>query len=598
MLTSVNVGTTMDELLRETLAEPTIARAFLRSATGNRERVALRQFGADAMLTYGDWLERSRRVAGGLQALGVQRGDRIAVLLSSRLEFQVIDIGACLLGVASFSLYNTAPVEQLLDNVDNAEPTVLVSEAQYADRARELVRLRPSLRLVMVDGAAEGELSLAELEASCPDDIDIEAAVDAVEPGDLLTLVYTSGTTGPPKGVQYVQGGLMYAVSAYWDRLRPTPHGRCISYLPMAHIAERQIHYYAALAYGLEITVLPDSRRLHEALLEVRPTWFFGVPRIYEKLEVTMLADIDAATQRPLEAAVERVRAEQRGEAAPPASPEDEALLRALAEATGLEEAEWLGVSGAPCDRALMERFHAVGLRVGELWGLSESVIGTGSAPDRIRLGTAGWPYEGTEIRLAEDGEILIRSPSVTPGYLKEPQRTRDAFTEDGWLKTGDLGRFDSDGYLSIVGRKKDLIINSAGKNMSPANIEAAIRGTESLIQNVVCFGDGRPYNVGLIVLDPQGSAEFAAARGLPPAPVAELARHPVVLEHLNEVVAAGNARLSRVEQLKRFAVVEGEWLPGGDELTLTNKVKRAAVNEKYADQVDALYAAGRTRRS
>jgi long-chain acyl-CoA synthetase len=590
MLTSVNVET-MDELLRETLAEPTIARAFLRSATGNRERVALRQFGADATLTYGDWLERSRRVAGGLQALGVQRGDRVAVLLSSRLEFHVIDIGACLLGVASFSLYNTAPVEQLLDNVDNAEPTVLVSEVQHADRARELVRLRPSLRLVMVDGAADGDLSLAELEASCPDDFDLQAAVEAVEPGDLLTLVYTSGTTGAPKGVQYVQGGLMYAVSAYWDRLRPTPHGRCISYLPMAHIAERQIHYYAGLAYGLEITVLPDPRRLHEALLEVRPTWFFGVPRIYEKLEATMLAGIDAATQRALDAAVERVRA---GE-----SPRDDAaLLAPLAEATGLEQAEWIGVSGAPCDRALMERFHAVGLPIGELWGLSESVIGTGSAPDRIRIGTAGWPYEGTEIRLAEDGEILIRSPSVTPGYLKEPQRTRDAFTEDGWLKTGDLGRFDADGYLSIVGRKKDIIINSAGKNMSPASIEAAIRGTESLIQNVVCFGDGRPYNVGLIVLDPQGSAEFAAVRGLPPAPVAELARHPVVIEHLDEVVAAGNARLSRVEQLKRFAVVEGEWLLGGDELTLTNKVKRAAVNEKYADQVDALYAAGRTRRS
>ena len=604
MLTSVNAEA-VDELLRETLAEPTIARAFLRAATGNRDRVALRQFGAEETLTYGDWLERSRRVAGGLQALGVRRGDRIAPLLSRRWEFHVVDIGACLLGVASFSLYNTAPVEQLLDNLDNAEPTVLVSEAQYADRARELVRQRPALRLVLVEGAEAGELSLHELEASCPDDFDVEAAVTAVEPGDLLTLVYTSGTTGAPKGVQYVQGGLMYAVSAYWDRLRPTPHGRAISYLPMAHIAERQIHYYAGLAYGLEITVLGDPRRLQDALLDVRPTWFFGVPRIYEKLEATMLAVIDAAEpdraaaiERALAAAVERVRVEQAGETPPPAPPETEALLRPLAEATGLEQAEWLGVSGAPCDRALMERFHAVGLRVGELWGLSESVIGTGSAPDRIRLGTAGRPYEGTEIRLAGDGEILIRSPSVTPGYLKEPQRTRDAFTEDGWLKTGDLGRFDADGYLSIVGRKKDIIINSAGKNMSPANIEAAIRGTESLIQNVVCFGDGRPYNVGLIVLDPQGSAEFAAAHGLAPAPVADLARHPVVLEHLNTVVAAGNARLSRVEQLKRFAVVEGEWLPGGDELTLTNKVKRASVNEKYADVVDALYAAGRTRRS
>jgi long-subunit acyl-CoA synthetase (AMP-forming) len=245
----------------------------------------------------------------------------------------------------------------------------------------------------------------------------------------------------------------------------------------------------------------------------------------------------------------------------------------------------------------LKERFHAVGLPIGELWGLSESVIGTGSRSDQIRLGTAGQAYDGTEIRLGGDGEIFIRSPSVTPGYLKDPERTRDAFTEDGWLRTGDLGRFDDDGYLTIVGRKKDIIINSAGKNMSPTNIEAAIRGTEPLIQNVVCFGDGRPYNVGLIVLDPQAGAAFAAGRGFPGASIPELARHPVVLEHMTAVVEAGNARLSRVEQLKRFAIVEGEWLPGGDELTLTNKVKRASVNEKYADQVDALYAAGRTRR-
>ena len=584
-------------LLRETLAEPTIARAFLRSAGGNRDRVALRQFGTEQTLTYGEWLERARRAAGGLQQLGVRRGDRIALLLDHRCEFHVVDAGAFLLGAAAFSLYNTAPLEQMLTNVDNAEPTVLVSEAAYAERARELVRRRPGLRLVMVDGATEDELSLTGLEASCPEDFDLEAAVAAVQPDDLLTLVYTSGTTGDPKGVQYVQGGLMYAVSAYWDRLRPSPHGRSVSYLPMAHIAERQIGYYAAFAYGLEITVLGDPRRLQEAVLEVRPTWFFGVPRIYEKLEATMLAGIDAATQRALDAAVQRVRAEQAGQSPPPGSPEDAALLRPLAEATGLDQAEWLGVSGAPCDRALMERFHAVGLRVGELWGLSESVIGTGSAPDRIRIGTAGWPYEGTEIRLGDDGEILIRSPSVTPGYLKDPERTRDAFTADGWLKTGDLGRFDADGYLSIVGRKKDIIINSAGKNMSPSNIEATIRGTEPLIQNVVCFGDGRPYNVGLIVLDPQAAGDFAASHGLEPAPVAELARHPVVREHVSAVVAAGNARLSRVEQLKRFAIVEGEWLPGGDELTLTSKIKRAAVNEKYAEEVDALYAAGRGTR-
>src|SRR4051812_8917978 len=223
---------------------------------------------------------------------------------------------------------------------------------------------------------------------------------------------------------------------------------------------------------------------------------------------------------------------------------------------------------------------------------MSETVIGTGSTPDRIRIGAAGWPYSGTELELAEDGEILVRSPSVTPGYLKDAERTREAFTADGFIKTGDLGRLDDDGYLWVVGRKKDIIINSAGKNMSPVNIEQTIRGTDAVIAQVVVFGDGRPYNVGLIVLDPVAAAALAREPGGTPA---ELARHPAVREHIDRVVAEGNARLSRVEQLKRFAIYEGEWLAGGDELTLTGKLKRADVNAKYAGLVDELYLTAAT---
>jgi long-subunit acyl-CoA synthetase (AMP-forming) len=352
----------------------------------------------------------------------------------------------------------------------------------------------------------------------------------------------------------------------------------------------------------MEITALIDPRQLQDALLAVRPTWFFGVPRIYEKVEVVMLnaiarmaPDRAEAARAALERGVERIREEQAGGSPGPASPEDEELLRELREATGLDQAGWLGVSGAPVSRDMAERFHAVGLRISEAWGMSETVIGTAASADRIRLGAAGWPYDGTELRLAEDGEILLRSPSVTPGYMKDPERTRQAITEDGFMRTGDLGRVDEDGYLWVVGRKKDIIINSAGKNMSPSNIEQAIRGTEPIISQVVCFGDGRPYNVGLIVLEPQAAAEFAERHGIPPATTAELARHPILREHLERVVAEGNARLSRVEQLKRFAVYAGEWLPGGDELTLTNKVKRNEVNRKYAALVDDLYAPQRT---
>jgi long-subunit acyl-CoA synthetase (AMP-forming) len=558
--------------MKEILEQPTIARAFLRSVALNHEREAVREFGTGRSLTYGQWRERSRAVAGGLAGMGVKRGDRVALMLTNRLEFHIVDMGAVLLGAAPFSLYNTAPVEQLLVNADNAEPAVVIAEEQFADTARELVRLRPQIKLVVIEDDLEA------LEASGAG-FDVVASAEAVEPGDLLTLVYTSGTTGPPKGVQYLHSGLMYAVWAYVERLQPVIPGRNVSYLPMAHIAERQIGYYTAFCCGMTITTLIDARRLQEAVLEVRPTWFFGVPRIYEKLEVTMLEYVrDDATRSALDVAVARVRAGEPWV--------DDPLLRPLREATGLEHAGWAGISGAPCARDMAERFHAVGIPLNEAWGMSETVIGTAASPDRIRIGAAGWPYSGTEIRLADDGEILLRSPSVTPGYLKEPKRTREAFTADGFIKTGDLARFDDDGYLWVVGRKKDIIINSAGKNMSPVNIEQAIRGTDAVVSQVVCFGDGRPYNVGLIVLDPTAAAVVAEEN----APPEQLARHPAVVAHVARVVAEGNQRLSRVEQLKRYTIFEGTWPPGGDELTLTGKLKRADVNAKYAELVDDLY--------
>lgn len=588
-------------LIERTLAEPTIAAAFLRMAQERGDAVALHEYGSQASLTYGQWRERARSVAGGLASIGVRRGDRVALLLNNGLRFHVVDLGALLLGAVSFSLYNTAPLDQLLFYVDNAEPTVLVAEEEFAERARELVACRPHIQLVVLAEAREGERTLAELEALCPSDFDLEAVASQVQPEDLATLVYTSGTTGPPKGVQYVHSGIMFALRSFEARLPVHPPGRNISYLPMAHIAERLLGHYAAFVFGYEINALADMSKLQEALLSVRPTRFFGVPRIYEKVETTMQRLLEdpqrgPQMQRALDAGVERVRAWQAAGPgarleAPPAS--DAEMLRELREATGLDCGEWLGVSGAPCSRELAERFHAVGLPLNELWGMSESIIGSTSDPDDIRLGTAGYPFDGYDIRLGEDGEILVRSASVTPGYFRDPERTREVI-EDGWLHTGDLGSFSDDGYLSVIGRKKDIIINSAGKNMSPANIEQAIRGTDSMIAYVVCVGDARPYNVALIALDPLELRSFAAEHGIEQAPFAMLSQHPRVLEHVREVVQAGNARLSRVEQIKRYEVLDEAWSAGGAELTLTSKMKRASVVEKYADRIDALYAAPR----
>jgi long-chain acyl-CoA synthetase len=608
-MTSPDTDLSPQERIAEALAQPSLALAFISMARSTPDRTALRAYRGDEQLTYGGWLERASAVAGGLTTLGVGKGDRVALLLDNGITFHVVDVAVLLLGAAAFSLYNTAPVEQLLTYIDNAEPTVLIAEPAYLERAREVVRLRPSIRLVVAGtGAGAGtqpaaqeaasELSLAALEASSPSDFDLDACAGAISPDDLLTLVYTSGTTGPPKGVQYIHGGVMFALQTVCARLPVSPEGRILSYLPMAHIAERLLGHYAGFVYGYEITPLPDPAQLPAALKAVRPTRFFGVPRMYEKAEAGMhdliaRSDPDHAAElrRAWEAGLARVRAAQPGGRLPAPAPEEAALLAELRDATGLGEAEWLGAAGAPVAQDLAERFHAVGLPINELWGMSESIIGCTCHPDDIRIGTAGLPFDGFEFKLGADGELLVRSPTVTPGYFRDPERTREAIDGDGWLHTGDIATIDGEGFVRIVGRKKELIINSAGKNMSPVLIEQAIVGGDPLVSFCVVFGDARPYNICLFVLDRQATRAFAAAEGLGEQTHAELLAHPRVREHLAGLVRAGNERLSRVEQVKRWTVLDVDWKPGSEELTLTSKLRRKQVYEKYAAQADALYA-------
>jgi long-chain acyl-CoA synthetase len=584
------------------LEEPTLCSAFLRAASANPDHVSLRDFASGASLSFGEWSARARLVAGGLQQLGVGHGDRVALLLSTRLEFHVVDIGAMLLGAAAFSLYVTSPVEQLAPCVDNALPKVLIAEEELAQKARGLAVACPSIEhVVIIDGTDEGELSLEQLEGMCPDGFDVEEAASKVRPNDLCSLLYTSGTSGPPKGVQYVHRALMTTMGSIHERVPVSPGGRTIAYLPMAHIAERLFGHYAAFVFGYAVTPLTDPRRLGEALREVRPTRFFGVPRIWEKLLAGIHRAIDGfesdraeAVRAALDNSIARIRAEQAGTEVPAdlaASREaDEALLAPLADMIGLDCTEWACVAGAPAGRDTIEAFHAIGVRVNELYGMSETIMTSMSPPDRIRIGTSGLPLPRVELRLADDGEILIGGPTVMPGYFRDPERTREALDENGFMRSGDIGRIDEDGYLTIVDRKKALIINSSGKNMSPAAIEQAIKGGQPLIAQVVAFGDRRPYNVALIVLDPEGVAAFRAAEGIPEAPFAELARDERVLAAVADAVRRGNERLSRVEQIKRYEVLDHEWLPASDELTATAKLKRTKIEDRYAGVVQALY--------
>jgi long-subunit acyl-CoA synthetase (AMP-forming) len=446
-------------------------------------------------------------------------------------------------------------------------------------------------------------LALGDVEGSNPD-FDVEASVAEIEPDDILTLIYTSGTTGPPKGVQLAHKNLTALLPVLDDVLGIPVGGRVVSWLPSAHIAERAAHHYLPILYALEITTCPSARDILQYLPQVRPSWFFAVPRIWEKLKAGLesaiagMPDEDRqAAQTGLEAAIERLRCEQRGEQVPDdvaarAAQADERFFAAWRRMLGLDEVVAIHVGAAPTPLEVLEFFHAIGLKVAELWGMSETCgVATINPPGRIKIGTVGPPLSMVELKLGEDGEVLVRSEANMVGYRNQPEKTAETFTADGFLMTGDIGELDEDNYLRIVDRKKELIINAAGKNMSPANIEATLKSSSPIIGQVCCIGDRRPYNVALIVLDSDFAPTWAAQQGIAATSLEALADDDKVRALVQEGVDEANAKLARVEQIKKFHIVKGDWLPGGDELTPTMKLKRKPIDQKYGAEIEALYA-------
>ncbi|MCU1658538.1 MAG: AMP-dependent synthetase [Pseudonocardiales bacterium] len=596
-------ATTEPSTIDLALSQRSLPSAFLARAAASPTSVALRAFGSERYLTLGDWSSEAQAVAGGLSALGVRRGDRVALLLGTVMEFHIADMGALLLGAIPFSFYVTSPVSQLLEIAENAQPRVLITEAALVDKARALVAEYPSIEHLVViedDAATGGEHSLAALKALCPADFDATACADAADPDDICTLVYTSGTTGPPKGVQFRHRAMLACLDSIRQRFATSERDRALCYLPMAHVAERIFGHYAAFVYGYEVSSVPDLAQLGAALNAVRPTRFFGVPRIYEKLLAAVHRAIEESPQRDelrraLLSRIDHVRAEQAGEPLADAATDerDREILRPFAALIGLDRAHFVAVAGAPSSLDVLVEATALGIPINEFYGSSEVIIVTCSPPDQIKLGTAGTPLAGVRLRLGDDSEVLIAGPTVTPGYFRDPNRTAELLEPDGWFHTGDIGRIDDDGYVRIVDRKKALIINSFGKNMSPANIEQAVKGSQPLISQVLAFGDRRPYNVALIVLDRDGLAALIHHLGQQPRSFAEMSQRPEVVQAVADAVELGNQRLSRVEQIKRFRVLDHDWAPGSNELTPTSKLRRRDIETKYAAELDALYAEG-----
>jgi long-subunit acyl-CoA synthetase (AMP-forming) len=582
----------------------TIAAALRATAKEHGDALAVRTADDSVRLTWSDLVKEVDRAAGGFNRLGVQRGETVALLMGNRPEFHIADLGVVTAGGAPFSIYQTYTPEQISYVVGDAGSKIAVVSAEYLDVMSAAKELTPCLEtIILIDGPAPDTISWEDMLAS-GDGFDGDTAAAAVLEDDLLTLIYTSGTTGPPKGVELTNVNIRTLVGPVASKVGLEQGERVISWLPAAHIAERGAHHYIPVVYGASITCCPDPRQITQFLPQVHPHWFFAVPRIWEKLKAgleAMLAAQPAEQAKPLVDAladsVAAVKLRQAGETVQAELQErvdqaDREIFSGLRAMLGLDEVRAVSVGAAPTPREVLEFFHAIGIEVAEVFGLSETAgVATMNPPGAVRIGTVGPPVEGAEIVLADDGEVLIRGPLIMKGYRNKPEATAEAINAEGWFHTGDIGQFDEAGYLKIVDRKKELIINAAGKNMSPANIEAAVKSSSPLIGQACAIGDARPFNTALIVLDPDVAPTWAAQHGLEGADIASLSENAELIAEVEAAIERANSHLARVEQIKKFTILPVDWLPGGDELTPTMKLKRKPIAEKYSAQIEALYS-------
>ncbi|GAB7106944.1 AMP-dependent synthetase/ligase [Streptomyces phaeofaciens JCM 4814] len=551
--------------------------------------------------------EHTRSLAAGYRALGVGRGDHVLVMMSNRPEHWLSDLALVRLGAIPVSVYGTAAPEQITHIARNCRARLAVVEgaAQVAVWKPLLADAdTPLERLVVAEaGAGDGHVPYSALfREPVPEQFAKE--LDTARPEDPLTVVYTSGTTGEPKGVVLTHREVMSNALALDAVVELPPHVAHICYLPFAHIAERMLGIYLPCHRASHVHLCADPTRVGEVMRKVRPAQFFGVPRIWEKLSAAVRAVLSLmpAEQRVVidqafEVAREHVGYRERGETVPVGLEEryvrarEDVLLPLLA-AGGLDRVTWSASASAPMPVDVVRFWAGFGIVIMDAWGLTETTgVATGNSPKTgFRLGSVGRPVESVEIRIAEDGEILVRGSSVFTGYLQPDGSVRSALDADGWLATGDIGRIDQDGYLWLTDRKKEMIITSTGKNVSPALVENALK-EHPLIGQAMVHGDNRSYLVALLVLDAEAAPAWAAANGLAAAGgLPGLVAHPAVRAEVERAVAAANSRLNRTEQVKRYELLAREWGPATGELTPSLKMRRRVIRDKYAVELSELY--------
>ncbi|MEV7283181.1 AMP-binding protein [Streptomyces sp. NPDC093252] len=587
-------------------APRTFCEAFQRTAERRAGQVALRTVGGRTTLLWSAYAERVRALAEGLTSLGVRHGDTVALMLRNRPEFHVADTAVLHLGAIPFSVYNTSSPQQVAHLLTDSGARLVITEECF------LPALGPAARavdatVVTVDGAFPGTLSLDDVSARGVEGYDFEAVWRSVRPDDILTLIYTSGTTGQPKGVEITHRAELAQCRAANERLGIGAGDRMISFLPSAHIADRWSSHYTQMTAGTELTTVDRPRDIAAALADVHPQIFGAVPQIWQRLH----DGLRAALRQAADSAPDEVRRKALTEApglglryaeaveqgrltvelADRWAALDSEVLAPLRERFGLDRLRVAASGAAPIAPSLLLGLRGLGIPVSSGLGMSElSGMATYSPPGEAPVASVGHPMAGVEFSIAADGELLVRGENVMRGYWGAPGKTAAAFTAEGWLRTGDAATIDPTGAIILVDRKKDLMISTGGKNLSPAAIEGAVLAHTPLLAHAVVIGDARPFVTALLVPDPEAVTAFAARLGLDGGP-AELSRHAAVLAVIETGLSAANSVLSRPERVRAHIVLTDDWQPGGAFVTPTRKTRRGPVHDHYAALIETMYA-------
>jgi len=603
--------------LEETIQGQTVCDALRRTAADLAGQPALSDRAGDGWqtLTWAQTRQQALELAAGFIALGLDPGERVALMLPNRAAHVLADLGAVHAGGVPVTFYATLAAEQVgFVAGDCAARIAVLDGADQLARWAPVLDALPELRkIIVLDSAAcppgEQYMTWDDFAALGRDRLAaapelVTARVAGITPDDPVTLLYTSGTTGNPKGVLITHRSVLYEVAAGQRVGNITGGVRWVSYLPLAHIAERMFTLYIPVSVGGHVHFCPDAKQLVGVVGQVQPTAFFGVPRVWEKVQAGIQALLAAEPDETRKAAVlaamdtgrRYVASCQFGQTTPPELAEafraaNEQVLGPIRALLGLGDAEHVSSAAAPLPPDVAAFFAGLGMKILDVYGMTETTGAfTMNTDAGFRLGTVGRPVPGMEVRIAADGEVLTRGPLNTPGYLNQPELTAGLIDPDGWLHTGDIGRLDADGFLSVVDRKKELIITAGGENVPPAAIENLLV-SHPLVGQALAYGDRRPYVVALLTLDGEVAPAWARARGIDAGSLAALAEHPAVLAAVGEAVAAANQQLARVQQVKRWRLLPVEWTAESEELTPTLKLKRRVVHAKYADDIDTLYA-------